>query len=360
MLLFAACSNEPSSPSSDAGSVDSQTDAVATDSGSSDSGGTDAGSSDAGTSALPWLGGVSLAGAEFGSNVPGTYGTDYTYPTTAEVDYFVGKGMRVLRIPFLWERLQPTLNMPLDATELGRLDAVVTYALGKGAHVVLDPHNYARYSGNVVGSVALPNSALADLWTRLATQWGPSPNVIFAIMNEPNTMPTEQWLSAANAAIAAIRATGATNLVLVPGNAWTGAHSWADTWYGSSNATVMLGVVDSANRYAYEVHQYLDADSSGTATSCVSTTIGSQRLAAFTAWLVANGKRGFLGELGGGRNATCYAAVDDMLDHLDAHRDVWVGFTVWAAGPWWGAYEFSLEPNGAMDAPLMPYVSPHL
>ena len=51
--------------------------------------------------------GVNLSGAEFGQNIlPGTYGTQYTYPTTAEVDYYKGKGMNMIRLPFRWERLQ--------------------------------------------------------------------------------------------------------------------------------------------------------------------------------------------------------------------------------------------------------------
>lgn len=320
----------------------------------------DAGGCDGGSCPAPWLAGVSLAGAEFGTNVPGSYGVDYTYPTTAEVDYFVGKGLGVFRVPFRWERLQPSLSGALDPTELGRLTSLVSYAVGKGAHVVLDPHNYARYGGQVVGSAAVPDAALADLWSRLAALYANEPRVIFALMNEPNSMPTETWLSAANASIAAIRAAGASNLVLVPGNAWTGAHSWSDTWYGSSNATVMLGVVDPGANYAYEVHQYLDADSSGTSTTCVSTTIGAERLTAFTAWLKTNGRRGFLGEIGGGRNATCYAALGVALSHLDANRDVWIGFSYWAAGPWWGSYEFSLEPTSGVDAPQLASIIPHL
>jgi endoglucanase len=87
--------------------------------------------------------------------------------------------------------------------------------------------------------------------------------VIFGLMNEPHSMATELWLNNANAAIAAIRSTGAENLVLVPGNAWTGAHSWNSNWYGTPNSTVMLNITDSLNNYAYEVHQYLDSNSSG-------------------------------------------------------------------------------------------------
>ena len=48
----------------------------------------------------PLLLGVNLAGAEFGSNVLGVFGTDYTYPTHTEIDYYAAKGMSVVRLPF--------------------------------------------------------------------------------------------------------------------------------------------------------------------------------------------------------------------------------------------------------------------
>eukprot|EP00727_Mastigamoeba_balamuthi_P002764 m51a1_g12485 putative endoglucanase (132) ;mRNA; r:85-529 len=105
------------------------------------------------------LTGVSLAGAEFNEGaMPGTYNTDYGYPTTAEVDFFVSnKGMNFIRIPFRWDRLQRTLGADFDQEELSRLTTLVNYATGKGAHVLLDPHNYAEWQKKVVGSADLPN-----------------------------------------------------------------------------------------------------------------------------------------------------------------------------------------------------------
>lgn len=304
--------------------------------------------------------GVSLAGAEFGqNNIPGTYEKDYIYPDQTETDYFKGKGMNTLRMPFLWERLQRTLNGEFDVTELARMDAFVNGTTAKGVNVVLDPHNYARYNGQIIGS-GVSNAAFADFWSRLATRYKSNGKVIFAIMNEPNTMPTEQWLSAANTAIAAIRAAGATNLILVPGNAWTGGWSWDQTWYGTSNATVMKGVVDSGNNYAIEVHQYLDSDGSGTATSCVSPTIGVERLTAFTAWANANGKHAFLGEFAGGDNSTCKEAVQRMLQYMQDNNNVWMGWTWWAAGPWWADYIYTLEPKAGVDRPQMSWLTPYL
>src|SRR4051812_20349965 len=177
--------------------------------------------------------GVSLAGADFGESVlPGTYNTNYTYPTTAEVDYFLSKGMNTFRIPFRWERLQRAANGALDATELSRLNTVVNYATSHGAYVELDPHNYARYfpsSSNTqgdpakeIGTSAVPNSVFDDFWLRLAGQYKTNNHVIFGLMNEPNSMPTTQWRDAAQEAINTIRTAGANNLILVPGNRWTG------------------------------------------------------------------------------------------------------------------------------------------
>lgn len=304
---------------------------------------------------------MSLAGAEFGEgSLPGTYGTHYIYPSAASVDYFRAKGMTVVRLAFRWERLQPTLMQPFNSDELARLSAFVDGATAGGTTVLLDPHNYARWHGNLIGSTAVPNAAFADFWSRLAARYKDNPKVAFGLMNEPHDMPTEQWLAAANAALAAIRGAGAGNLVTVPGNAWTGAHSWAQDWYGTPNATVMKGIVDPGSNMLFEVHQYLDGDSSGRSESCVSGTIGSERLQGFTAWLRSNGYRAVLGELGAADNATCRQAVTDALAHLEANRDVWSGWVWWAAGPWWGNYMYSIEPNGTVDKPQMATLAPYL
>lgn len=296
--------------------------------------------------------GVSLAGADFGErSLPGKYGVDYIYPTTQEVDYFVKKGMNVFRIPFRWERLQQTLMGEFDSNEQKRLAEVVGYIVDKGAWAILDPHNYARYHDDIIGE-GTEIEAFADFWRRLASLFTHS-RVIYGLVNEPHTMKTELWLEGANAAISAIRQTGASNLVLVPGNAWSGAHSWQQDWYGTPNGEVMLGVSDPVDNLAFEVHQYMDDDSSGTTLECVSSSIGSERLTGFTNWLRRHGFRGFLGEFGGGKNQTCYQAIEDMLTYIEDNQEVWIGWTYWAAGPWWGGYEFSIEPKNGEDAPMM-------
>lgn len=304
--------------------------------------------------------GVNLAGAEFASGaIPGTPNVNYVWPRPQEFDYFIAKGMNTFRVPFLWERLQPTLEQPFDATYLAALDTTVTAATSRGADIILDPHNYARYRGNVIGGANVSNAQFADLWTRLATRYRDNPRVVFGLMNEPHGMPTEQWASAANAAIAAIRATGAEQLILVPGNAYTGAHSWYSTWYGTPNATVMQTIVDSGDNMAFELHQYFDSDSSGTSPNCItSANAGAAQLVNVTNWLAEHGHRGFLGEFAGADNPNCRAAVENAIAYMNARPQQWLGWTWWAAGPWWGSYMYTLEPtqNYTVDAPQLAWL----
>jgi endoglucanase len=308
-----------------------------------------------------WWRGVNLAGAEFGEqNLPGVFDIDYVYPYQPEVDYFSAKGMGIFRLPVRWERLQRNLNAALDAAEIVRLDAFIAATTAKGKQVILDPHNYARYRNQLIGSSAVPNTAFANFWERLAVRYKSNNKVIFGLMNEPHDMPTAQWVSAANAAIAAIRRAGANNLILVPGNRWTGAWTWySSDANGAANATAMLGIQDPNNYTWFEVHQYLDADGSGTNDACVSATVGSERLLAFTNWLRVNNKKGFLGEFSTGKNATCDQALKNMLDYVENNGDVWRGWTYWAAGPWWTPGE-SLEPVNGVDARQMPILQKYL
>jgi aryl-phospho-beta-D-glucosidase BglC (GH1 family) len=282
-------------------------------------------------------------------HLPGDFGTNYKTPTFCEVDYFVSRGMNVIRLPFLWERVQRSLNADLDPQELGRLQDLVNYATARGAHVILDPHNYARYNGNRIGTTDAPISAFAGLWSKLATHFMANDYVIFGLMNEPTQIETSVWKDAANAAIAAIRATGARNLILVPGAAWSGAATWCGpidptNGYSDLNSNVMQDIIDNVGPYAFEVHQYLDGHG-GSTPYCVDSASAVGLLVAFTDWCRANHKNAFLGEFGGSANTQCCISLNAVLTYMCANSDVWLGWTYWAAGPDWGDYILSIEPS---------------
>jgi endoglucanase len=299
------------------------------------------------------LRGVNLAGAEFGKG-RGTYDKDYVYPSQETITYFADMGFNAVRLPFKWERLQPRLNRGFDKAEHKRLASTVKALRGAGMTVILDPHNYAYYGEKQIGSAGVPDSAFADFWRRLAEEFKDDPGVQFGLMNEPYDVTATQWLASANAAIAAIRETGATNLVLVPGTIWTGAHSWEEERDGGANGTVMLGIADPAENHAYEVHQYLDGDFSGKGETCERADDAVKALERFTDWLKRNGKRGFLGEFGGSADPACLDGLARMTALVTTETGVWTGWTYWAGGDWWPETEpLNIQPTDDGDRPQL-------
>jgi hypothetical protein len=129
---------------------------------------------------------------------PGVFDKDYWYPGIARnpetglntFEYLATRGIGLVRLPFRWERIQPTLKDPLSRTELDRYKASVASATAAGIKVVTDCHNYGGYcttSGRqALNTPALPASAFVDLWSRLSTHFQNDPNVVaYDLMNEP-------------------------------------------------------------------------------------------------------------------------------------------------------------------------------
>lgn len=126
--------------------------------------------------------GVNESGPEFGtSNLPGTLGTDYVWPTLSTIDTFVNKGMNIFRVNVLMERLIPTsMTGSLDATYLADLTKTVNYITNLGAHAIIVPHNYGRYYSDIITST----SDFGAFWKTVATEFKSNDLVIFDTNNE--------------------------------------------------------------------------------------------------------------------------------------------------------------------------------
>lgn len=281
------------------------------------------------------LKGVNLSGAEYdATNITAVAGYKYTYPSNAEIDYYKSKAFTTIRLPFSGSRLQPVNGGALDVAELKRLRTVVDYIASKGMYVVLDVHEYGgRYDSvsktkkffNVPGGLAA--SVFGNFWKRVALEFKSYPNVIFGLMNEPHKQTPQQWSAVAKYGVYGIRKAGAKQLILIPGTSWTGAHSWVS----SGNAAAWVGFQDS--NFAFEVHQYLDSDSSGRGTTCI-TNKGSKALESASNWARTNRYKMFLGEAGWADNSVCLTEGNAMMQYMKRNSDVWTGWTYWAAGKW--------------------------
>lgn len=306
-----------------------------------------------------FLAGVNVAGLEFNpSTLPGTLNRNYVAPEAAEIAYYHARGAKVLRIPFRWERAQPTLGGDLNSAYIRLLDAAISQAQSLGMSVVLDAHQYGRRringQGYIIGeSSQVTSSHFSNFWRRMASRYKSRP-VIYNLTNEPHDQDKAVLVNVQNSAISAIRATGSSQLILVSGSNWSGAHSWVS----SGNAEAMMRIRDPANNFAFDVHQYLDSNSSGTSSTCV--TGSARRLRAFTEWARTNRKRGFLGEFGGAANSACGTEIRDMVTYMKNNRDVWIGWTWWGGGAWWAeSYPFKLRPvslSNPVDRPQMAWL----
>jgi len=321
------------------------------------------------------LRGVNLAGGEWayvaGKNP--VEGEDYLWVSHQDIDYLASKGVAYVRLLFSWEILQPSLSGELAPGYESAMRDRVHYAASKGMNVMIEPHGgefsgFARYKKHVVGSAAVPDSAFADLWRRLAELYKDDSGVIFGLTNEPNAMSTTKWFAAAQAAIDAIRAAGAANMIMVPGNGFSQPSSWNDDWYDTampkvSNAVGWATLRDPLHNIIVSVHSYFDADGGGGGDDISGPDILQQRMQPVADWARALGLKVHLTEFGANAMTPgAEAAVTKAIDYMDANSDVIIGWAWWTYGPpeWWGGYHFTLCPtNGyAVDDPKMAWIAP--
>lgn len=300
--------------------------------------------------------GVNLAGAEFGQDFPGEYNRTYTYPSASELDYYSSKNLKLIRLPFKWERVQMSPGSELNTAEINRIRNFLHEADGRGMRVILDLHNYGRYQMGsdqyIIGSEKISINHIADFWQKLAVKlkdesqiWG------YGIMNEPNNLlenPT--WFNIAQEIIDSIRVVDSTTTIIVGGESWSSAERWRQE---SDN---LKNLVDPCNNLVFEAHVYFDEDASGKYTGSFNTelatdTTGVERVRPFIEWIHENNLRGFVGEYGiPGDDDRWLYTLENFLSYLSSEG---VNGTYWAGGPWWGGYNLSVEPLENTDKPQM-------
>ncbi|MDQ1372716.1 MAG: endoglucanase [Actinomycetota bacterium] len=256
------------------------------------------------------LRGVNVNGGEFGApswsqntasfsnkNV-GTYDQAWHYDTQGSLTYLASRGIKLVRLPFRWERLQPNLGTALDPTELQRIKDFVGRANAAGIKVIPTAFNYGGYMlsdgtqgvRQTIGTAAVTNAHFADLWSRLSQALKGNPGLAgYGLMNEPAAMTAasglnaaQTWEKASQAAVNAIRAAGDTSLVLVPGYNFSGAAQWKTT-----HPTAWI--TDSANNFRYEAHHYWDRDSSGAYANSYAAEVSNAQSRGFTATTITDG-----------------------------------------------------------------------
>lgn len=313
--------------------------------------------------------GFNLAGAEWNeTKLPGTINKDYVYSADPNRQaYFAGKGMKLVRVPFRWERLQPQANKPLSSADVAGLKSMIAAANAQGQQVILVAQNFGMYYRKALNKN--DGRKFADFWNRMASTFRNQAGLFgYELMNEPHDLPggSATWATLAQAATTGIRKADTVSWVLVPGYQWQTATFWRDN---NEN----LNVQDPNGKLLYAAHLYFDNNFSGRYTTPYNSdgaypSIGVDRVKPFTDWLTAKGFRGIMTEYGtpntdgdpdGGNQWDTVLA--NFLNAVHAHPNL-VGGAAWAAGPLWApsfpaGYNLSIEPTWsgttAIDKPQM-------
>lgn len=295
--------------------------------------------------------GVSLSGAEW---------DDPQYrPTLDELKYYSAKGVRIIRLPLRWGRLQPTLNGPLNVDEVSWLESFIGQANSWHITVDIDLHLRTQTDDLNFGP-KLPPESLVDLWGKLAAALHNIPGICgYDIANEPDHEPGYQgrWPARANAVINAIRKVDGNHYIFVGEDNWDSSSLW--------NAKEAEQIKDPVNRLVYEAHSYWDDDKSGNyapnsppKSEVDAKELVTTNLAPFVNWCGSH-RRCFVGEFGTPPERGWLLALEDALQYMRQNN---IAGAYWAGGPGWGKdYPLSIEPHAdGTDSPQMRVLEKYL
>lgn len=136
---------------------------------------------------------------------------------------------RTVRVPVRWSNhAAPTADATIDEAFARRVDQVVDRLLARGAWVILDVHHYNQVNGATLHPKEFavdPQVAtlrLVNLWKQIARRYRDRPGrLLFELLNEPHgQLDGEPWNLLAARALAAVRATNPTRVVMIGPGDW--------------------------------------------------------------------------------------------------------------------------------------------
>ncbi|WEH43094.1 cellulase family glycosylhydrolase [Streptomyces sp. AM 2-1-1] len=285
--------------------------------------------------------GVNRSGGEFGC----VQGKEiFDGPTDqAAVDAMKAWKINTVRIPLNEECWLGTGNLPPTApTAAAYQQAVKTYAdllVANGINVILDLHwTWGEYTGPGGGcpDVAatcqkpMPDARYAPtFWSEVATMFKGNGAVIFDLFNEPYPDAANNWSDATAAwtclrdggtcagitypvagmqtLVNAVRATGATNVIMSGGLEWTNNLS---RWLEFKPADPTGNLMASWHSYNFN--------------GCVTTSCWDSNIGAVAAQVPVQA-----GEIG--QDTCAHDYIDRVTAWADANK---VGYTAWTWNPW--------------------------
>ena len=289
----------------------------------------------------------------------GGYGDQAGNESVASYEFLAQHGVAVVRLPIVWERIQPTLGGELDQAEVARLTTEISRARAAGIGVIIDLHNgcaYQQSDGSVVAcSRGISSDQFANVWTRLAARFKDIAGVVaYDLMNEPNNLSGDNtetradaviWERFSQSAVDAVRQTGDRHQLMIEGISWSNVDTFADLhprawikdprhdvvysahqYFDENGLYRVLGRAGPQLRYSYWANTF---QSNGTTHGQAFDDWNLHRLDKFVDWLSRNHVRGAIGEVGWPSYEEMLASglpaaeASDEAEHWNTLADKW-------------------------------------
>jgi endoglucanase len=282
--------------------------------------------------------GVNRASAEFAC-VQGKGMWDSPSPDQSTVDAMKAWNIHAVRIPLNEDCWLGTFGTPSGTTYQMEVKNYADLLVANGITPIVEMHwNHGTYTGNASACAdvnatcqkPMPDAQFAPtFWTQLATMFKGNNAVVFDLFNEPYpdaannfSNPTAAWtclrdggtctgityqVAGLQSLVNAVRATGATNVIMAAGLTWTNdLTQWLT--YKPADATGNL----MASWHSYNFN------------ACVTVTCWDSQIGA-----VAKQVPVVAGEIG--QNTCAHDYIDQVMAWADANG---VGYLAWTWNPW--------------------------
>lgn len=282
--------------------------------------------------------GVNRASAEFAC-VQGKGMWDSPTPDQASVDAMKAWNIHAVRIPLNEDCWLGTFGTPSGATYQQAVKAYVDLLVANGINPIVEMHwNHGVYTGtasacadvNATCQKPMPDAQYAPtFWTQVANMFKANNAVIFDLFNEPYPDAANNWsdmtaawtclrdggtctgigyqVAGMQGLVNAVRATGATNVIMVAGLTWTNDLSQWLT-YKPTDPTGNL----MASWHSYNFN------------ACVTVSCWDSQIGTVAAQVPVTA-----GEIG--QNTCAHDYIDQLMAWADAHG---VGYLAWTWNPW--------------------------
>lgn len=278
------------------------------------------------------------------------------FPNACDLLYFAKAGVNTVRLPFKWDYLQCFLgqDIPINWAAGGYGAQIIKLTNAwteKGYNVILSMYDRMRYSYCAIGASDcwVSQERFATAWSQIATQFVNNSRVTFGLMNNPDVYDiiegdnngTTIVLNNQNAAAHAIRATGASQLILYSGNGGSNIATWNDTFYGDSNANTFIPEHITDTHYQLDVDMFYEESDTLPEDGCIASAetnpqscVDKQNPESFIKSMQESGIHFIIGKTGGTNSSACIICINQgtmwaMMQENITGIGMYVGGHVW-------------------------------